>query len=338
MKLFNLLNSSCLSYVLVSYCPAPKIPLLEGTCAHHKGSLPPRLAAPEPLLRSWLGAAAGPCRVPGAGRPLLPARRVGAGARGPRGRQRSGSSGIGRHSPAGGRRSGGSRSPAVAARTCTRAARRTHAPRRTRTRTHVAARPARGTPSTAGPRPPARPAPAAPERPRGTPPAAAPRLPRAPPVPARGGRGAGARRFRGGRKAASRAGRRGALPRLSPRKKPSRARPCSPGFGTEKVPRYGQKGSPRVSQHHKSDNNAEQTEYHSRAISMSNIPLLSSSICKCELQTKLPAKSTERLVHTFTPTPVTGYHHTAIPLAEPFHPSPCLQMEMIPIGPRCPCK
>lgn len=208
----------------------------------------------------------------------------------------------------------------------------------TRTRTHVAARPARGTPSTAGPRPPARPAPAAPERPRGTPTAAAPRLPRAPPVPARGGRGAGARRFRGGRKAASRAGRRGALRRLSPRKKPSRARPCSPGFGTEKVPRYGQKGSPRVSQHHKSDNNAEQTEYHSRAISMSNIPLLSSSICKCELQTKLPAKSTERLVHTFTPTPVTGYHHTAIPLAEPFHPSPCLQMEMIPIGPRCPCK
>lgn len=94
-----------------------------------------------------------------------------------------------------------------------------------------------------------------------------------------------------------------------------------------------------VSQQHKSDNNAEQTEYHRQAISMSNIAPLSSSICKCELRTELPAKSTERLARTSPPhPPATEDHHTAIPLAEPFHPSPRLQMEMIPIGPRCPCK
>lgn len=76
----------------------------------------------------------------------------------------------------------------------------------------------------------------------------------------------------------------------------------------EKVSPYREKGSPQVSQQYKSDNNAEQTEYHSQAISMSNIPLLGTSADKCELQTKLPAKSTARLVHiphshTHTPHP-----------------------------------
>lgn len=148
-------------------------------------------AAPSLLARGGRGA------VPGAGRPLLPARRVGAGARGPRGRQRSGSSGIGRHSPAGGRRSGGSRSPAVAARTRTRAARRTHA--HAHTWPHAPPEARRAPPGRGRPHGPHRPPPSGPAgRPRPRP-RACPGPPRSRPEgvaePEQGGSGGAGRRL-----------------------------------------------------------------------------------------------------------------------------------------------
>lgn len=126
-------------------------------------------------------------------------------ARGPRGRQRSCSSGIGPRCPAGGRRGGGSRSPAVAART------RTHPDRQTDGHTHPDRRAHAHTwphaPPEARRAPPGRGRPHVPHRPSPSSPAGRPRpRPRACPQPPRsrpegvaeleqGGAGGGGRRL-----------------------------------------------------------------------------------------------------------------------------------------------